>query len=221
MQAAWGIKEEKDGEVIATWGNAGTGYFWLSYYDQSICEPESFDLDIDTNAVELNFPIRSYPQTEVFSVVNSDISFKDGYSAGETLEGKIYVTNNSNIDFDDDTEIELLLTIGQEVKNYPIGKIGAFKSKESKEFTYHYTVTGKDAEKGEITSTVTLLFNGAELGDTLFEDALTFTVPAVVADAKVSGADDTNPGTGVASGFGLVAVCALTAGTALVVKKRK
>lgn len=168
-----------------------------------------------------NFPIRSYPQTEVFTVVNLDGNFRDKYAVGETFEGTIIVTNNSDIDFNDDTEIELVLTIGPEEKEMSVGKIGAFKSKEEKEFTYHYTITEKDAAKGELTSTVKLLFNGEEIGDTLFDYALTFTIPVVDAGSSVDGADDTNPATGVSDNFGLLAVCALTAGAALVVKKRK
>ena len=154
-------------------------------------------------------------------MVNFDGSFGEKYAVGEIFEGVISVTNNSNIDFDDDTEIELLLTIGQDVKDYPVGKIGAFKSKENKEFTYRYIVTKKDAAKGEVTSSVRLLFNGAELDDTLFDEMLTFTFTAVGSGSAVDGADDRNPVTSVSAGFGLAAVFAVTAGAALVVKKRK
>lgn len=103
---------------------------------------------------------------------------------------KVTVTNNSKIDFDDDTEIKLIITIGQEGKEILVGEIGAFKSKETKEFTYQYTIT----EKGEVTSTVKLLFNGEELGDTLFEEALSFTVKAVRASSDDNGGNQ-NSGT--------------------------
>ena len=348
VKNSWGVKTENNGAVLSTWGNEGTGYFWLSYYDQSICEPESFDFDVDTDTAERNinmydflphsgqisigfdsdvymanvftaknnctvryiglespnaatdieysvymlspdakspidgtcfasatehfnyagyhvvdigktclipegmkysivakatngskseiyytedlnkngydsygygnitqiyakavvnpgesyvgtsldssddwtdwsdviaklktenkqlnndgieydnFPIRSYPQTEVFTILNYNNSLKDTYAVGDTIEGKVSVTNNSDIDFDDNTEIKLIVTIGQEGKKIVVGTIGAFKSKETKEFTYQYTITENDAAKGEVTSTVKLLLNGVELND--------------------------------------------------------
>lgn len=35
-------------EAVSDWGNGGSGYFWLSYYDQSIVYCESFDFFTDT-----------------------------------------------------------------------------------------------------------------------------------------------------------------------------
>lgn len=60
VKNSWGVKQEKNGEVLATWGNAGTGYFWLSYYYQSTCEPESFDFDVDTDTTERNIEMYDF-----------------------------------------------------------------------------------------------------------------------------------------------------------------
>lgn len=95
-----------------------------------------------------NFPIRSYPQSEVFTVLNYNNSLEDSYTVGETLEGRVNVTNNTDIDFTDDTEIELFLTIGRDAER-SIGKINAFRPRVEREFTYHYTVTEEDAAAGE------------------------------------------------------------------------
>ncbi len=44
----WGVWE-----ADANNGKGGhTGYFWISYYDQSICNPESYDFDLDDEKTE-------------------------------------------------------------------------------------------------------------------------------------------------------------------------
>ena len=130
-----------------------------------------------------NFPIRSYPQSEVFTVLNYNNSLEDSYAVGETLEGKVTVINNTDIDFANDTEIELFLTIGRDAER-SIGKINAFRPREEREFTYHYTVTEEDAAAGEIVSSVRLVFNGEELGDTLFDEMLAYSVWAMPEGGK-------------------------------------
>ena len=50
MPCGWGIWEDS-----ANNSQGGhTGYFWISYYDQSICEPESYGFDLDDEKGEDN-----------------------------------------------------------------------------------------------------------------------------------------------------------------------
>ena len=53
VKNSWG-----DSSSGTDWGSDGTGYFYLSYYDQSICEPESFSFslrgDFDNEKLSVN-----------------------------------------------------------------------------------------------------------------------------------------------------------------------
>ena len=47
VKNSWGHDDESDPKNNNYWGNGGDGYFWLSYYDQSMCLAESFNFDTD------------------------------------------------------------------------------------------------------------------------------------------------------------------------------
>ena len=79
-----------------------------------------------------NFPIRSYPQTEPLTIfnLNSDLE-KGSYKAGDKLTGVIMVENNSKVDYDY-IDLQLAVSIGDDVKNYPIAELKGLKARGEK-----------------------------------------------------------------------------------------
>ena len=49
---SWGSKENSDPTAVYDWGNSGDGYFYISYYDQSIDTAESYDFEMFANEDE-------------------------------------------------------------------------------------------------------------------------------------------------------------------------
>ena len=61
VKNSWGkVKYDDDGNITSTWGNAGTGCFWLSYYDQSLILPESFEFDMDNDDAVRNIDMYDF-----------------------------------------------------------------------------------------------------------------------------------------------------------------
>ena len=144
-----------------------------------------------------NFPIRSYPQTEPLTIFNlSSDPEKGSYKAGDKLTGVIMVENNSKVDYDY-IDLQLAVSIGDDVKNYPIADLKGLKAGEKKSFTYSYTVKEKDVAAGSLTSTASVLMNGEEIDyGALFGESLTFTVKTEGSSSSVDAAEENNPATG-------------------------
>lgn len=49
---SWGSKENSDPTAVYDWGNGGDGYFYISYYDQSLDTAESYDFELFANEDE-------------------------------------------------------------------------------------------------------------------------------------------------------------------------
>ncbi len=60
VKNSWGRDDESDPKNNHYWGNGGDGYFWLSYYDQSMCVAESFSFDTDSETQFLMKDIDMY-----------------------------------------------------------------------------------------------------------------------------------------------------------------
>jgi C1A family cysteine protease len=67
VRNSWGCDNNSDITATGGWGNNGDGYFYISYYDQSLSEPESYEFDLfdpDAMGKELHiydlFPSFSY-----------------------------------------------------------------------------------------------------------------------------------------------------------------
>ena len=138
-----------------------------------------------------NFPIRSYPETELITAGNQVTDAKDSYLAGEKVEGLLIITNNTETDFADDTNFELKAAVGKENKEFSFAFTG-LKAGETRTFPYTYTVTKADAKVHKVTSTMTILVNGKEYQyDPVFGDILSFTVKTqysyVIGDANGDG----------------------------------
>ncbi len=43
VRNSWGSADNSDPTAVNYWGNGGDGYFWVSYYDQSLDEPETYE----------------------------------------------------------------------------------------------------------------------------------------------------------------------------------
>ena len=49
---SWGSKNNSDPTAVYDWGNGGDGYFYISYYDQSLDTAESYDFEMFANEDE-------------------------------------------------------------------------------------------------------------------------------------------------------------------------
>ena len=148
-----------------------------------------------------NFPIRSYPETEMFTATNVVTDPQETYRAGDTVKGLLVIGNNTDEDFDDETEFELNVTIGAD--NTGISRTAAgLKAGENRTFDYTYTVTAADAKAGKVESTLKIKCNGEEVEyNPVFGDILSFTVTTVdsyiIGDANGDGVVDINDATAI------------------------
>ena len=139
-----------------------------------------------------NFPIRSYPETEPFTATNILIDGKEQYAAGDEIRGKLAIVNNLSSDFDENTEIELLVKMGAKGEEHSIAKLVAMESGKTCTFDYAYIVTQADADAGKVVSTLKIKVNGVEVDyNPVFGDILSFTVKTaysyVIGDADGNG----------------------------------
>ena len=194
---------------------------WVDWSDV-VTEMRESSLEVIPHGIAYdNFPIRSYPQTEPYTIFNLNSEpEKEIYKVGDKITGYAVVQNNSGYDLSELGDISLAVNIGG-VKNFPIGRISTLKPEESKMFTYEYTVTAKDAAAGKLTSTVSVLFDGVEADSgALFAETLTFTVNTEESGSSVDGASDKNPATG-SEIFSLAVLAGAAAATAFVSRKRR
>ena len=145
-----------------------------------------------------NFPIRSYPQTEPFTIIHLDTdSEKEIYHAGDILKGIVMVENNSGLDFTGFDDFDINVTVGTGEETIKIADISSLKPGKEEYYTYEYTVTEEDVAAGEFTSRVNVKFNGEEIDyGALFEETLTLTVKTGSGSSSVDAATDKNPATG-------------------------
>ncbi len=76
VKNSWGCTDyDKDDPNYRNWGYEGSGYFYLSYYDRTITNLETFDFDIESTDTATG--ILAYDYLPSFSVKNS-MGFNDG-----------------------------------------------------------------------------------------------------------------------------------------------
>ena len=63
---SWGVRTDPDDEESG-WGVDGTGYFYLSYYDQSTATPTSFVFDVSSNDSDEDFVFKVLDQYDLFN----------------------------------------------------------------------------------------------------------------------------------------------------------
>ena len=117
--------------------------------------------------------------------------------------------------------MQLAVSIGDDVKNYPIADLKGLKAGEKKSFTYSYTVKEKDVAAGSLTSTASVLMNGEEIDyGALFGESLTFTVKTEGSSSSVDAAEENNPATGNEL-FSVAMLTGAAAAIAAVSRKRR
>ena len=149
-----------------------------------------------------NFPIRSYPETEAFTAANVLTEPQETYAAGEKIHGRLAIQNNTEIDFSDDTEFELILSMGASGEEVSAAKITSLKSGELYPIDYAYTVKQADIKAGKVVSTLKIRVNGQDVDyDPIFGDTLSVTVKTVnsyvIGDADVDGVITINDATAI------------------------
>ncbi len=78
IKNSWGHDDASDPKNNNYWGNSGDGYFYLSYYDQSMCVAESFNFDTDSDTQFLMKDIDMYDFLP--TVGKSRVTMKDEIS---------------------------------------------------------------------------------------------------------------------------------------------
>ena len=199
--------------------STGKGYAWSDWADvtKKLKNLNAKD-GIDVFTYD-NFPIRSYPETELFTAGNFIQDEQSSYAAGNVIKGILVLTNNSDIDFAADNEIELVLNLGEIGENNSRAKFSGLKAGETRTVEYNYTVTDADVKAGKVESFITVKVNGEDIGyDPVFDNILGFTVN--LKNDSVSGISDENPATGTEgfAGIGIIAAISLLGAFAL--KKR-
>lgn len=106
-----------------------------------------------------NFPIRSYPQTELFTVISTRIGEDTVLHKGDVPEGQVTVTNNSGYDYSEEVEFEIVLSCESQKENNKMTFHGV-KADETKTITYRYIVTAADTEAGKIECRADLKYAG-------------------------------------------------------------
>jgi hypothetical protein len=195
---------------------------WTDWSD-IITRLRAMNADLNDDNFEYdNLPIRSYPQTETFSILNLNREPEDvTYKAGDELKGCVVVENNSGLDLYGIGSIEISVSIGDSVKNYSLADISNLKPGKQEIINYVYTVTEKDVAAGSLTSTVAVLFNGEEVDyGALFDESLTYTVKTSAGTSSVDAAVDKNPATG-SDIFSVVMLAGAAAAIAFASRKRR
>ena len=195
---------------------------WTDWSD-IITRLRAMNADLNDDNFEYdNLPIRSYPQTETFSILNLNREPEDvTYKAGDELKGCVVVENNSGFDLYGIGSIEISVSIGDSVKNYSLADISNLKPGKQEIINYVYTVTEKDVAAGSLTSTVAVLFNGEEADfGALFDENLTFTVKTEGGSSSVDAAEENNPATGNEL-FSAAALAGAAAAIAFASRKRR
>ena len=85
VKNSWGSADNSDAYARSIWGNNGDGYFYLSYYDQSLATPTSFAFESDPEVMKTPKDVDMYD----FMVTNyhislsfdRDISFSNVFTA--------------------------------------------------------------------------------------------------------------------------------------------
>ena len=169
-----------------------------------------------------NFPIRSYPQTEPFTIFNLNAETeKETYKAGDKLTGVVMVQNNSGLDISGIIDLMLTVTVGSDGESFTLAEISSLEPGKAKEYTYEYTVTEKDVAAGEVTSTVTVNYNDEAIDyGALFGESLTFTVKTEGGSSSVDAAEENNPATGNEL-FSAAVLAGAAAAIAAVSRKRR
>ena len=195
---------------------------WTDWSD-IITRLRAMNADLNDDNFEYdNLSIRSYPQTETFSILNLNREPEDvTYKAGDELKGCVVVENNSGFDLYGIGSIEISVSIGDSVKNYSLADISNLKPGKQEIINYVYTVTEKDVAAGSLTSTVAVLFNGEEADfGALFDENLTFTVKTEGGSSSVDAAEENNPATGNEL-FSAAALAGAAAAIAFASRKRR
>ena len=158
-----------------------------------------------------NFAIRSYPESEIVTVLNFPEDESRVYHAGEELKGWLYIENNWDRDLENKFEIELEvggkpLLIGE---NNSGAVFDGLKVDESHLIPYTYIVTEEDAAAGKIVSEAKLKIDG-EYYDyaSVLTDSLSYEVKAAAEDESGEEPEGGNPPTGAAAGFAMIAIAA-------------
>ena len=139
---SWGTYKEDENGDIESWGNAGTGYFWISYYDQSIVLPESFDFDISENAYSRNIDMYDFLSTVYSNTLSfdSDIYMANVFTAQNNCTARYIGLETNEADIDVEFSV-YLLNDGAEI---PIDGICVANAKEHFDYAgYHVVDIGK------------------------------------------------------------------------------
>ncbi len=114
VKNSWGSStEEFPNYTEGGWGVDGEGYFYLSYYDQSITKPETLDFDVDSESRDAGYYIidsHSYLPAEVIDneLCDDQTRMANIFTAGEDQIVRSLATQTGSANTSVDAQVYLL-----------------------------------------------------------------------------------------------------------------
>ena len=128
------------------WGSGGTGFFYLSYYDQGICYPESFDFDTSEETRDVFHNVDMYDflpdQIQECSVFDGDVYMANVFEAQNNCCVRFIGIETAN----SDTDVEFSVYLLDDDAKTPVD--GTLFAESEAHFTYagyHSVDIGKTA----------------------------------------------------------------------------
>ena len=145
VKNSWGCDYEDDPDYNWTWGSGGTGYFWLSYYDQSLGSPISFDFDTtgETEGIYDNVDMYDYLPTVVPSAAlfDEDVYMADIFEAEENCSVRFIGFESARAK----TDVEYKVYLLNEDAESPVDGVLLAETSEHLNYAgFHMADLGKD-----------------------------------------------------------------------------
>ena len=141
---SWGSSGNSDPAAEWNWGNGGSGYFWISYYDQSLCSPVSFDFDTSGEIGNIsNVDMYDYMPAVVPSaaVFEGDVYMADVFEAEENCSVRYIGFETAKAK----TEVEYRVYLLNEDAESPVDGVLLAETTEHLNYAgFHMTDLGKD-----------------------------------------------------------------------------
>ena len=144
VKNSWG-RDYGDPDYNWTWGSGGSGYFWLSYYDQSLISPISFDYDTagETEGIYDNVDMYDYLATVVPTVAmfDEDVYMADIFEAEENCSVRFIGFENGKAK----TDVEYRIYLLNEDAESPVDGVLLAETSEHLNYAgFHMADLGKD-----------------------------------------------------------------------------
>ncbi len=178
VKNSWGSStEEFPNRMPGGWGVDGEGYFYISYYDQSIEMPETLDFDVETSSTDSDLRIvnsHSYlPATSVDAeLFDGETRMANIFTAGEDQVVRYLATQTGSANTSVDAQVYLL---DDDATDPTDGKLVARASQSFEYAGFHRIdlASGVTVKAGQRYSVVMTQRDSSGLYQTVFGSGLT------------------------------------------------